>query len=184
MNTLADWKVLRTFKNHLSFVFLLTLSPPSLHPLSAYPLSDFLPLNPNCIHSFPPLLPPHPYPSFLFSTFLSDQQGKPLRRNEPNILKFGAATAALRGKGACNVAHFHRLGLSTTGSAFQRGMQRLDNARRKAALHRKTDAYKQRARIQRGKVFQNHAIALSTPESSLYRKDGFNDHTYSKPVSG
>lgn len=56
---LADWKVLRTFKNHLSFVFLLTLSPPP--PFLLTPSLTFSPLIPTASILSP--LFSHPIPT-------------------------------------------------------------------------------------------------------------------------
>ena len=97
------------------------------------------------------------------------------------MLKLGALVAAKRGKGAANAAHFRRLNLPL-GSVFAKRMQQRDNLKRKLAQHRSSEDFKVRERIRRSRTFQNHAVCLTTPEVSMYKKDGFSDHQYAKQL--
>ena len=93
----------------------------------------------------------------------------------------GATAAALRGKGAANVEHFRRLNLPL-GVTFMRKMRQHDRRKQNMARHRLSEEVQQRARIRRGKKFQNHANSLQGPEVLMYRKSGFHDHQYAKSV--
>ena len=96
------------------------------------------------------------------------------------MLRLGAASAALKGKGLCQIRHFDRLHLSV-GKVFHKKMEQFDRNRQKRAAAKKTPAAQEKKRIQRGQAFANHSQALSTPEASQYRKEGFYDHAYARP---
>ena len=106
-------------------------------------------------------------------------QGKPLKRNETAVLQLGASSAALKGKGRCNVRHFQSLGLPV-GKTFVQRMQQTDRRTQQRAKARLVEHVREKARIRRGKAFANHATTLESNEVSLYRKEGFSDHSYAK----
>ena len=144
-------------------------------------LSHLNPTTPISLTTSPPHLSPPSFFLFLLPTLSQNHlyQGKPLMRNQVNVLKLGATTAARKGKGSCNVAHFRKLNVPM-GPAFVRRMAQFDQRLHRQRIHRKSEEHKSKVRIQRGRAFANHAVGLQSREASLYKKDGFGDHSYSK----
>lgn len=113
-------------------------------------------------------------------------KGKPMRRNQTSVLKFGATIAAGNAKGRATVDHLRSLGLPVS-SVFGQKMARLDGQRARHTQHRKTPAFREKMSAGRRRKYESHAKSLESKEATLYKKEGFADHSYAKtpiPATG
>lgn len=109
-------------------------------------------------------------------------KNKPLFSNETPVLQMGAAIAGSQGKGKATLRHLRAMKVEI-GDSLAAHLRRIDRHRKRHSEYRKSVEYKTKEAQRRRRKFLQHAAALESKERDGYRKEGFQDHTYSAASS-